>query len=230
MGVLRTAPSRLALGFALAGVLGGCSLTLDPDDLVAERQDAVFADVDTVATEDAADTRDAADTLLPDTQVVDTELPADTADTTVPEDTADTAPDEVDAVDAKALVLHVSGESGCTLDYYAQAITSCPKACPASAGGWPIVVDATGSTGYTSFRWKFSATENFSIDSQATGARVGVTLSPPDCALFDGSIGPARVLIDLSVDNGPYETVKTLDFSVRLSSTCTNGAGDCPAP
>lgn len=213
------------LALALGGGVAGCSLTLDPDDLVAERQDTLFGDVDTAGPADVADSADSADSAA------DSLSPADTRDTAAPPDTGlpDTAADTAGA-DTKQLVLHASGDGGCTLDYYPMALTSCPTVCPASSQSWAIVVDASQSTGYASFRWKFGVTQNFSIDPQATGPRVGVKLEPPSCDLFGTAIGPARILVELSLDGGPYEIVKTIDFAVRSAPGCGNGAGNCPAP
>lgn len=124
------------------------------------------------------------------------------------------------------LVIAHTGQSGCTLQYRNAVATQCPTAC-----GWELVFSADQSRGHAAFAWRFAATGSYRVSPEtATGARVTVTLQPPSCELIPGTtVGPARVLADISPDGGPFRSAATLDFNVQQVGQCA--ATDlCPTP
>jgi hypothetical protein len=155
-------------------------------------------------------TADSTDTGRPDTA----------ADTTVPPDTAQ--PDTAD-VPEKRLVVRHSGENGCTLEY--RSLLNCPTAC-----AWTLVVDASESVGHGAFAWRFSATNSYRVSpSSASGARVTIEVDTPECGLTPPTVGPGKVIAELSADGGPYVIGASIDFAVQQVTSC--GDDDlCPAP
>lgn len=147
---------------------------------------------------------------------------ADAVDTRdVQTETADT-PDVADVPERRLVVRH-SGESGCTLEY--RSLLGCPTAC-----AWTLVVDASESVGYGAFAWRFSATNSYRVSpSAASGARVTLTLDTPECGLNPPTVGPGKVIAEVSADGGGYVIAATIDFAVQQVSSC--GDDDlCPAP
>ncbi len=271
----------VALGLWATSLLGatGCSLVLDPNELVADRRegddsgtddsasdlvedsagdaadgtapsdvDATEGDgqaVDVVsdahledgfdAASDAADSSDSvADSVedgSPDISEIEdsiyvADVPADTsedADTQLPD--GDATPTEVDS-SGPQLVLRHSGEDGCTLDFYRQNLTNCPKTC-----AWNLVFDASESVGITTFHWRMSVSGGYTITPDvASGPIVNVVISTPACLLFPlSNVMPATVTAELAIDGGTYNAVATVDFSVRTVNECAPTTL-CPHP
>ncbi|MFO0751072.1 MAG: hypothetical protein U1F43_36165 [Myxococcota bacterium] len=227
-----------ARGAALAALLlGGCSLTLDPDDLRAE----LAADAKDGATTDVAASDGSADSLAdvaPDTTEVasvetDTSVVADTndiADTTAVADSEA----EVDTGPTQEIVLHYSGDGpdGCNLEYQVVILTQCPQTCPAK-GGWHLVVDASDSLGVGTFSWRFAATNLYTVTpTLASGARVELEVDVPGCELLSGTtVGPGAITVELSVDGGPYQQQRSLHWTTSsVPAASCHREGVCPAP
>jgi len=197
--------------------LCGCSLITDSDELrfPADASDT-RADADTL-------TPDTTDTLTPDTADA---LTPDTADTTTP-DTDTSTPDTTDTstpdVPERRLVVRHSGENGCTLEY--RSLLGCPTAC-----AWELVVDASESVGYGAFAWRFSATNSYRVSpSSASGARVTLEVDTPECGLTPPTVGPGKIIAEVSADGGAYVIAASIDFAVQQVASC----GDeqlCPPP
>lgn len=155
------------------------------------------------------------------------------ADVANPDTRDSTSPDEADGPDAPdadtdgpgaELIVRHSGENGCTLSY--RSLLSCPTSCD-----WQLVVDAGESRGVGSFAWRFSATGAYRVSPQtATGERVTLTLDTPACDPVVGvTVGPAKVLAEVSLDGGPYRIGASIDFTVQQVSQCPT-SDLCPAP
>lgn len=197
---------------------------VSPDVPLAE----VSPDVPVSDAVDAVE-EDAVDTVPSDTLPVDDDAPlpdgvapSDSSDSTDPHDPSDAGPEP------PVLRLVHSGMNGCVLDYYLQFLTGCPKTC-----GWQIALDATESTGVQSFTWRFSATNGYTVSPEtASGPSPTVNVGFPSCTLLGGNdVGPARVLIEVRLNGGPFEIVSTVDFGVRMVSSCpSSGQGACPLP
>lgn len=166
-------------------------------------------------------------TLLTDSETL--RFPSDSSDSSstdaLPPDS--TTPDSISGdtadVPERRLVVRHSGESGCTLEY--RSLLNCPTAC-----AWTLVVDASESVGYGAFAWRFSATNSYRVSpSAASGARVTLTLDTPECGLTPPTVGPGKVIAEVSADGGGYAIAASIDFAVQQVSSC--GDDDlCPAP
>lgn len=261
----------------VCALASSCSFVLDPDELVAERQevtgdtvgdspgpdgedgedgdsdggDGVALDAqDTRDPEDVIDTEDARETL--DTEDAldtgdhddgnsdDTAEPLDTDEPDLVQDSeiADTLLVDVDTNEViedtsietdqgpeVQLIVRTSGDGDCTLDYYLQNVTSCPKTC-----GWTLVFDARSSRGLSAFSWRFAVSGGYIITPESSvGAVASVVISTPACLLFPaGSMRPATVTASVSADGGPWLEAATIPFSVRQVAMC--GASMCEAP
>ncbi len=200
MAILKRFPHSAALVFALFLGTGTTSCS-------------VLLDPDDLALDDTG----RVDSTPNDTGPGDTG--PETTDGTDAADGADASPDAT-----TDLVVRYSGQSSCILEY--TSVLSCPQSCD-----WPIVFDASESTGIGAFAWRLSATGSYRVSPQAaTGARIEVTLQPPSCELFPGvTVGPAKVLAEVSLDGGPYVIGATLDFSPQQVAQCSQN-DLCPAP
>lgn len=161
--------------------------------------------------------------ILADGEVLDTSLAevAEVDSSEVNEDTAmnpDTAP-EVE------LIVRTSGGGDCTLDYYLQNLTNCPKTC-----GWTLVFDARTSRGLSSFSWRFAVSDGYIVTPESSvGPIASVVISTPACLFFPAaSMRPATVSATVSADGGAWVEAATIPFSVRQVTMC--GASLCEAP
>lgn len=184
----------------------GCSYLTDSEALrFRDTTELEVVDVsDGVDRSDTTDTTDSRDTQ------------PETSDTAVPDTAAPDAPE-------RRLVVRHSGESGCTLEY--RSLLNCPTAC-----AWTLVVDASESVGYGAFAWRFSATNSYRVSpSAASGARVTIEVDTPECGLTPPTVGPGKVIAEVSADGGGYAIAASIDFAVQQVSSC--GDDDlCPAP
>lgn len=209
------------------------------EDDTADTADTAAETVETVDTADTVDTveEDTADTS-PET--VEQDSAEDTADVSaeiVERDTLeDTDPEildtfsvevdsETDTGPAIELIVETSGAGNCTLDFYVQGLTNCPKTC-----GWMVVFDARASRGIASFSWRFSVNGGYIVTPESSvGPVASVVISTPACLFFPaGSMRPATVSASVSTDGGPWVEAAAIPFAVRQVTTC--GASMCEAP
>jgi len=205
MALLKTSFGLLGLSFCGASIVA-CSVIVDVESLHAERVDAMGDS----AIEDLSSPQDTAETSPPnDTEVV-------TPDGTTAQDGADTA-EVADVGPTEELRFTHTGALGCVLDYYLTPVTNCPQTC-----AWEFSFDATGSVGINTFGWHFSVTGGYVLaGDSATGPTPKLTINTPGCGLFgSGDVGPAKLLVEASTNGSPLEIVKTIDFSVRLVTSC----------
>jgi len=191
-------------------------------DLDVEPDDGEDTDGDDSRPEETVEPETIGDALEVDGLEPDTvaEVLDDTATTEVTEDVAET-----DSAPAVELIVATSGGGDCTLDYYLQEFTSCPKTC-----GWSLVFDARASRGVSSFSWRFEVGGGYLVTPEtAVGAVASVVVSTPACLFFPaGSMRPAVVRASVSADGAPWVEAATIPFAVRQVTTC--GPSLCEAP
>lgn len=234
------------LGFLGACLsLGACSLIVDAESLKAERRDTTSQE-DAVSQEDSEDTATPSDGTLevgddliitdigedlpdipekdipesPDIEDI-SEVSGDDDVVTPPDADPDVVEPPADVAPTEELIVRHTGSAGCILDYYLQSVTNCPKACD-----WSFTFDASASTGITSFNWNFEVTEGYGVSpTSGSGARPVVTIAMPSCGLLDPvTIGPANLLVQVSINQQTSQPFKIIPFSVRQVPKCPTGA------
>lgn len=206
----------------------------DADDTEDALDTDAPGDGDSADTSDSGDATDPSDTgdgttephetdapdLVEDSEILDT-FSTEVDPTEVSEDTSS----ETDSTPEVQLIVRTSGEGDCTLDYYLQSLTSCPKTC-----GWTLVFDARASRGLSSFSWRFEVSGGYLVTPESSvGAVASVVISTPACLFFPaGSMRPATVTASVSADGGAWVEAATIPFSVRQVEMC--GASLCEAP